>query len=149
MKFRVVHGIVIAAVLASLGLWSTDRITWDGERTIYTVQCLRGTWQTKHCTGELIAGPRIRYRAPPAHKEVIFWVAGSSEPSGKLTNCQIEDGRHWKCPESAESAKSITLEMVHGLPIHRSLDQPWQFHYVPKLSWTLLKLGLKMTDSAE
>jgi hypothetical protein len=147
LKFR--NGIFMVVALGCLGLWSTDKITLQGERTVYTVECQGGTWRENSCTGELAAGPRFRYRALPPHKEVVFWVLGSSEPSGKLTNCTIEDGRHWKCPENSDSPKSITIEMSHGLPIHRPADQPLQFHSVPKLSWTLLKLGLRFTNSAE
>jgi hypothetical protein len=135
--------------LAALALWSTDNITIQGERTIYTVQCQRGSWQDKRCSGELVAGPRFRYRALGPHREVVFWVVGSSEPSGKLNNCIIEDGRHWKCPENADSPRSITLEMSHGFPIHRPPNQPLQFHSVSKISWTLLNLGLRFTNTAE
>lgn len=149
MRFKIQYSVFVAIVLTCASLWSTDKITWQGERTVYTVQCQRGIWQANRCTGELTAGPRHRYRALPPHKEVVFWVVGSSEPSGKLTDCAIEDGRHWKCPESADSARSITLEMAHGLALHRPPDQPLQFHSVSKFNWTLLKLGVHLMDKAE
>jgi len=36
--------------------WATDFITPQGERTVYTAECERGTWQGAHCTGTLVAG---------------------------------------------------------------------------------------------
>jgi hypothetical protein len=149
LRFKITFGTIIAMALVVLGLWSSDKITLQGERTIYTVQCQQGSWQDKRCSGELVAGPRFRYRALRPHREVVFWVVGSSEPSGKLTNCNIEDGRHWKCPENADSPRSITLEMSHGVPIHRPPNEPLQFHSVSKISWTLLNLGLRFTNTAE
>jgi hypothetical protein len=149
LKFKIRYGLFIATIFGSLVLWATDKITWEGERTVYTVQCQRGNWQADRCTGELAAGPRFRYRVLSPHKEIVFWVVGSSEPSGKLTDCAILDGRHWKCPEKADSQRSITLEMAHGFPIHRPLDQSPQFHSVPKLSWILLNQGFKFTNAAE
>lgn len=149
MRFKISYVVAIALALGMVGLWSSDKITMQGERTIYTVQCQQGSWQDRRCSGELVAGPRYRYRALRPHKEVVFWVVGSSEPSGKLTDCAIEDGRHWKCPENVDSPKSITLEMSHGLPIHRPPNVPLQFHSVSKISWILLNLGLRFTNTAE
>jgi hypothetical protein len=149
LKPKILYGMFAVVVIASLGLWSTDKITWQGERTVYTVQCHGGSWQENRCTGELTAGPRFRYRALVSHKEVVFWVVGSTESSGKLTDCSIEDGRHWKCPENADALRSITLEMAHGVPIHRPPDQPLQFHSVSKFDWSLLNIGVRLKDTAE
>ena len=32
-------------------LWGSDRITMQGERTIYTADCERGTWNGDTCSG--------------------------------------------------------------------------------------------------
>jgi hypothetical protein len=55
-------------------IWSSDRVTLQGERTIYTVNCVNGTWDGHRCNGLLTTGPRFRYRALKAHGEVLFWV---------------------------------------------------------------------------
>ena len=140
---------VLTLALTYLLLWSTDKITWQGERTVYTVQCVRGSWDGNRCTGAMNADLRFRYRVLPPHKEVVFWVVGHSDPSGKLTNCMIVDGRNWKCPENADSARSITLEMSGGVPVHKLPDQPVQFHAVSKLTWTLLNFGLTFFQTAQ
>ena len=50
----------------------------QGERTIYTVECQAGSWNGDRCSGQLVAGPRYRYRALPPHSEV--------RSSGSCTN---------------------------------------------------------------
>ena len=117
------------------------------ERTVYTVHCANGTWNGSHCSGKLITGPRYRYRALKAHMEVLFWVLGAQESSSKLTNCTIQDGRNWTCPASSDAAKSLTLEMVHGEPVHNSSWPTREFHAVPKVTWWLLELGFGPAQS--
>ena len=78
---------ILLAVIAALGvfMWAVDYITLEGEWTIYTVQCQGGKWIEVRCTGELGAGNRYRFRALKNRNEVVFWIAGVNEPSGKLT----------------------------------------------------------------
>ena len=84
--------VIVVAGLCGVA-WANDFVSLQGERTIYTAQCEQGSWNGKHCSGRLAAGPRYRFRALKAHREVIFWtVAVASEPSGKLTDCTIRDG---------------------------------------------------------
>ena len=63
------------------------------------------------------AGQRYRYRALTHHSEVIFWTVGTNEPSGKFGECTIQDGRNWVCKPNGDAARSITLQMVEGVPI--------------------------------
>ena len=83
-------------------IWLSDAITMQGERTIYAVRCEQGNWISNACSGTVLAAERYRYRALMAHGEVLFWVAGSPEPSGTLTQCVIRDGRSWFCKANAD-----------------------------------------------
>lgn len=149
MGARMAYG-TLTAVLFMLGCaWAVDFVTLEGERTIYTVDCSRGTWTGNHCSGALVVGDWYRFRALKAHREVLFWTVGSSEPSGKLTGCEITDGRNWTCPPGGDSARSITLRMERGRP---SLNNPLlgrQVRRVPKLRWLLLRIGVSWSDSAD
>lgn len=116
---------------------------------MYTVDCLNGAWAGNRCSGELSAAARYRYRALKNRGEVLFWVLGSPEPSAKLTQCVIQDGRNWTCPAGPEAAKSITLALVKGQPVHNAAWPTRPFYSVSKLNWTLLKLGLKFSQSAD
>ena len=49
---------VFVVVFVSLGafIWASDRITLEGERTVYTVGCEQGVWIGLRCTGSVM-GP--------------------------------------------------------------------------------------------
>jgi hypothetical protein len=107
----------VLAALAVVGniVWLSDKVTLQGERTIYTVDCRDGAWQELRCTGRLVAAERFRFRALKPHREVVFWTVGATEPSGKFTDCDIEDGRNWVCRPTADAARTITLKMSQGV----------------------------------
>ncbi len=138
--------LVIAMFLAFV--WATDTVTLQGERTIYTARCEQGNWQGELCTGKLVAAERYRYRVLKAHNEVFFWVVSSSEPSGKFTDCAIQDGRNWRCQTNADAARSITLEMARGFPVADSSGVTRPYHAVSKLTWVLLDNGIPITSTA-
>ena len=133
-------------VLMVYFIWTTDKITLQGERTVYTVNCVNGTWDGKRCTGDLDAGPRYRYRALKARGEVLFWVLNANEPSSKLTGCTIVDGRNWTCPLSADASKSITLALAAGDPQTNAAWPTRPLHQVSKMTWIFLDLGWKLTN---
>src|SRR5450759_5230829 len=141
--------IVPAAVIAAMSflVWASDKITWEGERTIYTVRCELGTWVGDRCSGRLVAAERFRFGAIKNHGEVLFRNVGSHEPSGKFNECVIEDGRNWSCKANAESPKSITLEMSKGRPVPDSTGATRPFHAVPKLSWMILEFRIPFGDA--
>ncbi len=142
--------LILATVLAVFCalVWATDSITLQGERTVYTARCEQGSWVGDRCTGKLAAAERYRYRVLKPHSEVFFWVVASSEPSGKFTECVIQDGRNWQCKANADAAKSITLEMSKGYPMRDKSGTTRPYHAVSKLTWTLLRLGIAITDTA-
>jgi len=144
LKFRWIA--IPALLFLGFFVWTTDKITLQGERTIYTVNCLNGSWNGKRCSGEIATGPRFRYRALMAHGEVLFWVLGAQEPSSKLTGCKIEDGRNWTCPESADAPKSLTLALSGGKPVRNPAWSTRPFHSVSKVSWLLLRFGFKFVQ---
>jgi len=135
--------VIIAAVFAALGFaaWASDFVTMQGERTVYTVDCVDGTWQGDRCAGRLSAGVRYRYRALKPHGEVIFWTVGTKEPSGKFDDCEIQDGRNWVCKICPDAARSITLRMAQGAPVsdYPAVTKP--FRSVSKWRWLLLERG--------
>ena len=121
------------------GLWSSDVITLQGERTIYTANCRDGSWQTTRCSGRLVAADRYRFRVLKAHKEVVFWTVGATGPSGKYTECDIQDGRNWRCKPNADAAQTITLEMARGLAVPDATGAAKPFHAIAKWRWWLLQ----------
>ena len=135
---------VSAATVALLGgyAWSTDKVAMQGECTIYTVGCDGGTWEANRCSGSLSPGERYRFRVLKPHREVLFWTAGSTEPSGKYTDCAIEDRRNWTCKPNADASRTITLQMVAGHPARSPGSGTLAFHSVEKWRWWLLRLGL-------
>ena len=141
-------------VLMVYFIWTTDKITLQGERTVYTVTCgsggngSPGVWEGNRCTGELDAGPRYRYRALKVRGEVLFWVVGANEPSSKLTGCTVMDGRNWTCPVSPDANKSITLALSSGDPIVNAAWPTRPLHGVSKMTWIFLEMGWKLTPVA-
>lgn len=133
----------VIAIVAALGFaaWASDFLTMQGERTVYTVDCRGGSWQGDRCSGHVAAGTRYRYRALKPHNEVIFWMVGSKEPSGKFEDCQIHDGRNWVCKACADAARSITLQMAQGKPVADAGSVTRPFRAVSKWRWLLLKRG--------
>jgi hypothetical protein len=131
-----------------LFVWAIDFVTLQGERTIYTTQCRGGNWVDDRCTGNLAAAQRYRFRALKPKNEVVFWIVGSAEPSGKLTQCTIQDGRNWSCTPGADASKSITLQMKRGEAVHDVLGNTPPFHAVPKWKWFLLRFGSPTGDAS-
>src|SRR5207249_133992 len=74
--------IVLSVALVTALLWGSDRITMQGERTIYTVDCEGGTWNGRVCSGKLAPSKRYAFRASQARQEVIYWIRGSTTASG-------------------------------------------------------------------
>jgi hypothetical protein len=129
-------------------MWLCDYVSLQGERTIYTADC-RGEWRGELCTGALVPADRYRFRALPPHREVLFWKAGSREPSGRFHDCTIADGRNWTCPANAESVRTITLALRQGEAVHDTTGRTRAFHAIRKWRWLLLKTGLPAGSSAD
>ncbi|MGE5338428.1 MAG: hypothetical protein ACM3PU_11400 [Gemmatimonadota bacterium] len=132
---------VVVVLLLAMLAWADDFVTLQGEHTIYTVHC-EGSWSGTTCAGRLAAADRYRFRALRARREVIFWVAGSPEPSGKFTGCEIRDGRNWSCKPSPDAARSITLALVRGKAQHDATGVTRAFHAISKWKWWWLRAGL-------
>ena len=134
---------LVVAVLGALGFaaWASDFVTPQGERTVYTVECVGGNWDGDDCTGEVASGPRYRYRARKPDGEVIFWTVGTAEPSGKFDDCTIQDGRNWTCKVCPDAARSITLQMAEGMPVAHAPSVTRPFRAVSKWRWMLLRRG--------
>jgi hypothetical protein len=130
-------------------LWASDKITLDGERTVYTVECHDGTWQGTHCSGELKATNRYRFRALKAHREVVFWTAGAGEPSGRFTDCDIQDGRNWTCQPMQDAQRTITLQLNKGKPVPDASGVVRPFHAIAKWRWYLLRSGIPVGGGAD
>jgi hypothetical protein len=137
------------ALLMALWMWMSDFVTIQGERTIYTAECRGGAWRGLSCTGTLVAANRYRFRALPPHNEVLFWTAGSSEPSGRFSNCVIRDGRNWSCPPNAEAQRTIALSIARGEAVHDATGRTQPFHAIGKWRWLLLRWGIPTGNAAD
>ena len=146
-KFRWVATPVL--LLLVFLIWSSDRVTLQGERTVYTVTCAGDAWVGNQCRSVITAGPRFRYRALRARGEVLFWVLGVQEPSSKLTGCTIQDGRNWTCPASDDAPKSLTLGIARGEPLRNPAWPTLPFHSVSKVTWLLLDVGFKFVPMVD
>jgi hypothetical protein len=142
--------VVLILGFAAAVAWASDAISLQGERTVYTVDCLQGQWQGATCGGTLAAGKRYRFRALRAHSEVVFWTVGATdEPSGKFTSCSIQDGRNWTCPPNADAPRTITLQMVRGTPVPDTSGRVKAFHALAKWRWWLVSSGLPIGHTAD
>lgn len=138
-------GVLVIAIVAALGFagWASDFVTMQGERTVYTVDCVGGAWQGDHCAGRLTASTRYRYRALKRQHQVVFWTVGTSESSGRFSDCSIQDGRNWVCQRgSADATRSITLQMAQGTPVADAGANTRPFRAVSKWRWLLLNRGI-------
>jgi hypothetical protein len=144
-RLLLVVGIVAAVALV---FWTSDQITLQGERTIYTANCNGGNWEGLRCTGTMVAGDRYRYRASKVRHEVVFWIAGSPSQSGKYTDCDVRNRGNWSCNATLGAAPSITQQMINDQATHGSAGLTIPFHALPKWKWWLLRLGLRVFDEA-
>ncbi len=143
--------LILVLLLVALGavMWAGDRVTLEGERTVYTVRCDGGTFEGDACTGKLVAGDRYRFRALRKRNEVLYWIVGSNSPSGKYTDCAIENRGNWTCKVPRGQAPTITYEMVDDIP-RPGTDPPTPpFRAVSKWKWHLLRLGVPLFHDAD
>ncbi len=129
-------------------IWVSDKVTLQGERTVYAVECADGGWSDLRCTGKLKAGPQYRFRASKTRQEVVFWTAGSSDPSGKYTDCRVKDRGNWSCNIGADQPPSITQEMLDDRPVRGGGGPTLPFHAVPKWKWYALNIGIPWFSEA-
>jgi hypothetical protein len=151
MKKNTLIATVVTVVLAFVVLagWLHDFITLHGAKTVYTARCIQGEWRGAVCGGRMVAGDRYRFRVLPPHKEVIFWIAGSSEPSGKLAPCAIENAKEWTCSQGPDSSRTITHTMKFGHPVPEPNGPARSYHPVPKWKWLLLDAGVGFLHEAD
>ena len=147
------HKALLFALVIVVGLgifiWASDRVTLEGERTVYTVNCEQGVWEGLHCTGRITAGDRHRFRSSRSRREIVYWIAGSSSPSGKFTDCQIVDRDQWTCQAQAGEVPTITHEMSDARPGHHLEGSDSPFHAVNKWKWWALHWGLPLFSNAD
>lgn len=147
--FRPTLFLLVLLVALSVFIWSSDHITLEGERTIYTVNCEHGEWDGLRCNGRLVAGDRHRFRSSRSRHEVAYWIAGSSTPSGKYTDCDVTDRDLWSCKVQAGEPPSIAHELSDGRPVQRAAGVDLPFHAVTKWKWWVLRTGLPGLSKAD
>jgi len=145
LKWFAVSFVLMAVAIM---IWASDKISYEGERTVYTVRCEQGAWEGGRCTGRLVAGDQYRFRASKSRQEVLYWIVGSSEPSGKYTGCKVADRGNWKCTEAVGQPPTIAHEMLNGRPRRDESGTMLPFHAVPKWQWWLLDVGFPVTNNA-
>jgi len=140
--------LILFALLCAIA-WLTDSITLQGERTIYAAKCEGGAWRGQTCSGKLVPGDRFRFRALKAHREVLFWTAGETGASDKLTDCEVESGRNWRCKPLGTPVNTITFEMAHGKPVRNPTWKVVEAHPISKARWYLSHLGIPTGSDAD
>lgn len=142
--------LAIGLVVIAIGvlIWAGDRITLEGEHTVHTVQCLDGKWEERRCTGVLVAGDRYRFRASRSRQEVLYWTAGSREPSGKYTECIVRDRDNWSCKAVPGQPTTIARALVDGKPNDGEMSAR-SIHIVRKWKWWLLRSGIHFFSTAD
>jgi len=146
-RSRLIPAVFILLILVAL-VWGSDRITLQGERTIYTVECAQGVWDGTTCTGHLVAGPRYAFRALPRRHEVIYWIRDSQTPTEKYTDCTVKNRDNWSCNVEVGKSSSVAYEMVDGRPTRGMLGLTVQFHDVSKWKWWVIKCGARFFNHA-
>ena len=142
--------IVLSVALVAALLWGSDRITMQGERTIYTVDCEGGTWNGRVCTGKLTPSKRYAFRASQARQEVIYWIRGSTTASGKYPECKVVDRDNWSCKAVGDGPPgTIACEMARGHPTPAGKEHMLPFHSVPKWKWWLMDVGVRLFKQAD
>jgi hypothetical protein len=140
--------IVIVVSLAAF-IWASDRITLEGERTIYTVGCEQGVWDGLRCTGRITAGDRYRFRASRSRHEIVYWIAGSPKPSGKYNDCDVTDRDRWSCKAGPGDLPTIAHELQDGKPVQRAASPDLPFHAVHKWKWWAMDMGIHGFSKAD
>jgi len=149
MNWRILSVVLaVALVVITAFMWATDFVTMQGEWTIYTADCVDGQWQGSACTGRLKAADRYRFRVLKAHREVLFWTIYGSGASGRFTDCDVQDGRTWTCPSTADASRTVTRRMNLGIPEDDEAPGVMQVHRIPKWKWEALKRGLPVGSTA-
>jgi hypothetical protein len=138
---RSLSGALILLLIVAL-VWASDRITLQGERTIYSVKCDGGVWVDTRCTGKLVPAERYAFRVSPTRQEVLYWIRGSAEPSGKYSDCTVKDRDNWTCNIQLGQKPSVAYEMKKGRPTRGGGGLSMQFHDVPKWKWWLMDMGV-------
>jgi hypothetical protein len=134
----------ICAIFVGLGvfIWASDRVTLEGERTVYAVTCVQGTWDGLRCSTQLAAADRYRFRSSRSRHEIAYWIAGSTVPSGMLTDCDVTDRDFWKCQPHDGEVPTITHEMSDGRPVPHPQGVDVPFHAVNKWKWWAMHFGI-------
>jgi hypothetical protein len=140
--------LVFTLALLCLTAWLHDFFTSTGAKTVYTAECAGGAWRGRTCTGHLVVADRHRFKPLKAHSEVLYWVAGSSDPSRKLEGCKIDNAKDWTCPIPADAHAMIATAMQYGEPIGQP-GKTMAFHAVPKWKWLLLEQGASFFHEAD
>ena len=141
-------GLGVLIVFGAL-IWASDRISYQGERTIYTVQCSDGTWAGVRCNGRLVASDRYRFRASKSRQEVLHWIVGSPVPSGKYSQCTVKNRDNWHCRVIPGEPSTIIHAMADGEPVSSNVGGTPVAHAVKKWQWWLLKAGVPIVHNAE
>jgi hypothetical protein len=128
--------------------WLTDAIRIDGERAVYTVECVSGKWEGSRCYGRMIAGHTYQFRAQAAKREVYFWTADAAGPAGKYSECRVVDSGNWSCAPNPQTPRTIAHEMISNHPVPDPELPTLPFHEIQKWRWVLLRAGVPVGHEA-
>ena len=138
---------LVVAIAVALLVWALDRVTFQGERVLYSVTCTGGAWQQGVCTGKMHAADRYAFRASLRRQEVIAWVIGSTARSHTYTQCEVKSRDRWACAASAPEAPNARLQMAKGRT-RCDAESAQPVHVVAKWKWYLLRTGVPLLSHA-
>lgn len=139
--------IALIAVV-TFAIWASDRVTLEGQRTVYSVSCSGGGWQGARCSGTMVAAERYIYRASRRRQEVVHWTLGSASPSVTYRGCTVTDRDNWTCRVEAAGTPPAALQMERGHLRGGPLDPASSVRAVKKWKWWLMHLGLHVFSDA-
>lgn len=149
MRFALATFVLVFSAIGVV-LWASDKVTWQGERTIYTASCQAGAWENLRCAGRMAPAERYRFRADRARGEVVYRIVGAEAPAGRFTGCQVIDRDNWSCRPQPGALPTIAHEMAKGRPAGTVPGVDLPFHSVAKWKWMAMRAGafwLKAADA--
>lgn len=96
-----------------------------------------------------MASDRYRFRSSKSRQEVLFWIAGSAQGSGKYTDCTVKDRDNWACNVGVGHPSTIAHELGNGRPANSDSGLDLPFRAARKWKWWILRAGIHAFTNAD
>src|SRR5512138_1166253 len=147
INVALLSALALALLFLAAVAWLTDFFSLQGERTVYTADCVGGAWVGDRCSGSVHPGDRYRFRAFKDRREVTVKRLSSREDERTMTNCNVVSGRDWSCSGDGQSMKSIVLTMAHGEAVAEPAQSSKSTRCVSKFRWLALSAAARRSDT--